>query len=73
MADTQTHPEVRGERNPLKSNRLKKELMKNEENKPEQTYAGGADVNLPSPGTEIPAGDPTPSQPNPGDPVPVQQ
>ncbi len=36
--------------------------------------AGGADVNLPNnPQPEVPAGNPQPSQPNPGDPVPVQQ
>lgn len=69
------HPENRGERNPLKSKRLKRELIKKEfVPKPNmKPRAGGADINLPPAQPEVPAGNPSPSQPNPGDPVPVQQ
>jgi hypothetical protein len=75
QADKPVHPENRGDRNPLKSKRLKREAMKKEfvPKKNMQPRAGGSDVNLPSPQPEVPAGNPSPGQPNPGDPVPVQQ
>lgn len=75
MAEKKQHPELRGDRNPLTSRKLKERLTKNRfVPKKNATPRTAPEINLPA-GTkpEIPANQPSqPAQPLPGDPVPLR-
>jgi hypothetical protein len=68
------HPEKQGERNPLTSRKLRRELMKNRFVPKKTVSESGTEVDLPPrPKPEVPPLQPQqPQQPKPGDPVPTR-